>query len=285
MRKNALQIVTLGLCIVLLVVTIRQGRKLEEYHGQLSTEMTSKYAMIYNDLEGISARIERKLEEGAKLVADYGLQPAGLNKESRSLLADMTVTLKEWNADTAVTLLIRLDGEEQALPMIPAGNGAFACGLELSTEQECEIWMDIVITSGGMTRREALGSVGNVSALLPIQMHSWGGSAPVYESGMVSIGNHSGDLEMRSGGAVKVTDVCYRLYVNGEKVKEEAVCENWLVPCSEGDEVRLTLFCRDEYGLGYEFTLQEFVCDADAGKRGTGDVGSGGSSSLVLSWN
>ena len=53
MRKNTVQIATLVLCVVLLVLNIRQGRKLEEYKNQLSAEISNKYSMLYNDLEGI----------------------------------------------------------------------------------------------------------------------------------------------------------------------------------------------------------------------------------------
>ena len=52
-------------------------------------------------------------------------------------------------------------------------------------------------------------------------LRSWGGSSPVYENGLLNIGHHSGDLEGRDGAPAKASDVCYRLYVNGEKVKEE----------------------------------------------------------------
>lgn len=285
MKKNALQIITLVLCAVLLVMNIRQGRKLEEYKRQLSAEISNKYSMLYNDLEGVSSRIERKLEEGAQLVADYGLEPVGMNKVSRSLQADVVVTLKEWGADTVVELLAKLDGKETVLPMTVSGSGEFACALEVPAEQNWELWLDVTITSGGMTRREELGGWGELSMLLPVQMYSWGGSAPVFQDGFLTIGQQTGHLEGRDGAPAKVSDVCYRLYVNGEKVKEDVRCENWLQECADGDEVRLTLFCRDEYGLGYEFTMDEFVCDEDASDLGTGSVVSNGTASPVLSWD
>ena len=285
MRKNMVQIATLVLCVVLLVLNIRQGRKLEEYKNQLSAEISNKYSMLYNDLEGISARIERKVEEDAELVESYELQPTGLVRSSRSLQADVAVTLKEWQPDTAVTLLARLNGEEQNISMVSAGNGDFTCEVELPVEQDCEIWLDAVVTSGGMTRREELGGWSEVSMLLPVQMHSWGGTAPVYKDGVLSVGHHDGDLEMRDGSPLKVSDTCYRLYVNGEVVIEEPECLDWIYVCAEGDEVRLALFCRDEYGLGYEFTLDEFVCDEDASDRGTGFLTNNGTESPILSWD
>jgi len=168
--------------------------------------------------------------------------------------------------------------------MVSVGNGEFTREVLLPTEENCEIWLDVVITSNGMTRREELGGWGNVSMLLPVQMHSWGGSSPIYERGFLSIGYHEGDLEMWDGSPLNVSDVCYRLYVNGKKVKEAAVCENWLQECAGGDEVRLTLFCRDEYGLGYEFTMMEFVCDENA-DGGTGAIAGEGTVSPILSWD
>jgi len=286
MKKNALQIITLGFCVILLVMNVRQGRKLEEYRSQLSGEISNKYSMLYNDLEGISSRIERKLEEGAKLVADYSLEPGGVRKASRSLLTDVVVKLKEWRTDTAVELLVRQDGKETAISMTSVGNGDFTCALELPMEQEGELWLDVAITSGGAARREELGGFGEMSMLLPVQMRSWGGTAPVYEEGVLTIGQHEGDLEDRSGAPAEVSDIHYRLYVNGEMVKEDTVCENWLQECANGDEIRLTLFCRDKYGLGYEFTLDEFMCDENAeNERGTSSVSLDGRESPVLSWD
>ncbi|MBR5471466.1 MAG: hypothetical protein IKU81_05060 [Oscillibacter sp.] len=285
MKKNALQIITLILCAVLLVMNVRQGRKLEEYRRQVENDLANQYNTLRNDLNNLSNSVEQKLEEGAQLVADYGLEPVGMNKVSRSLQADVVVTLKEWGADTAVELLAKLDGKETVLPMTTSGSGEFACALEVPTEQNCELWLDVTITSGGMTRREQLGGWGELSMLLPVQMYSWGGSAPVFRDGFLSIGQQTGHLEGRDGAPARAYDICYRLYVNGEKVKEEARCENWLQECAEGDEVCLTLFCRDEYGLGYEFTMDEFVCDEDASDLGTGSVVSNGTASPLLSWD
>lgn len=284
MKKNALQIITLILCAVLLVMNVRQGRKLEEYKSQLSDEISNKYTMLNNDLQGIASRVEHTLEEGAKLVSYYELQASGLVEMSRSLRADMSVTLKEWREDTTVILLVKMNGQETSLPMVSVGNGEFTRELLLPTEENCELWMDVTITSGGMTHREELGGWSELSMLLPVQMRSWGGSSPVYENGLLNIGHHSGDLERWDGEPAKVSDVCYRLYVNDEKVKEEARCENWLQQCAGGDEVRLALFCRDEYGLGYEFTMMEFICDENAG-GGTGAIAGEGTVSPILSWD
>lgn len=285
MRKNALQIVTLAFCVVLLIVTIGQGRKLEEYRSQLSSEMTNKYSMLYNELLSVSNRIERKLEEDSRLVEDYALEPIGLDRISRSLLAETSVTLKEWYEDTEVTLLVTVQEEEKRLPMTADGNGVFTGQMSLPVEEECEIWLNVSVSGGGLTRREELGSWSDISMLLPVQMHSWGGSVPVYKDGVLSISSQEGDLEMRDGSPLKVSNVCYRLYVNGELVIEEPECWDWVHACAEGDAVRMTLFCRDEYGLGYEFTLDEFVCDEDASDHGTGFTSSNGTASPVLSWD
>ena len=54
-------------------MNVRQGRKLEEYKSQLSDEISNKYTMLNNDLQGIASRVEHTLEEGAKL--DLGVLP------------------------------------------------------------------------------------------------------------------------------------------------------------------------------------------------------------------
>lgn len=285
MRKHVLQIITLIFCAVLLVMNIRQSRKLEELENRLASEISNQNIMLNNDIQGIASRVEQMLEEGARLVADYGLEPVGLDKTTRSLQAEAVVTLKEWGAETAVDLVGKLDGKESALPMTASGSGEFTCMIEVPAEQNCELSLAAVINSGGVTRREELGAWSELSMLLPVRMHSWGGSAPVYEDGFLSIGHHDGDLEARDGSPAKVTDVCYRLYVNGEKVKEEKTCENWLQECTQGDEVRITLSCRDQYGLGYEFTMMEFVCDENANDYGTANIAGEGTVSPILSWD
>ncbi len=283
--KKALQIITLVLCAVLLVMNVRQGRKLERYELDMINRFDRLETRVDRVRDSISDSVSQKLEENAKVVADFGLEPTGLNKASRSLLANVSVMLKEWQPDTAVTLLARLNGEEQELSMVSLGSGGFICEVDLPVEQNCELWLDVMVTSDSMTRREELGGWGELSMLLPVQMYSWGGSSPVFQDGFLTIGQQTGHLEGRDGTPAKASDVCYRLYVNGEKVKEEARCENWLHECAEGDEVHLTLFCRDEYGLGYEFTMDEFVCNEDASDRGTGSVVSNGTASPVLSWD
>lgn len=284
MKQTILQIATLLLCAVLLVVTIGQGRKLEEYRRQTGYELTNQYNSLQNEMHNIASSVEQKIAEGAKLVADYGLEPTGLDQATRSLLADVSVTLKEWRADTEVTLLATVGEKEVSLPMTGDGNGKFTGALAFPVEQQEMIALTATVTSDGMTRREELGGWSEVSMLLPVQMRSWGGSSPVYEDGLLTIGQHDGDLEGRDGVPVKVSDVCYRLYVNGEKVKEEDRCENWLQECAGDDEVRLTLFCRDEYGLGYEFTMMEFLCDENA-DGGTGSIAGYGTVSPLLTWD
>ena len=145
-----------------------------------------------------------------------------------------------------------------------------------------------VTSKGGkgttVTMRKRLGGWEDISMLLPVQMNSWGGSVPVYQFGTLIIDHYEGHLEDQNGQAVEGINTCYRLYVNGRMVREEELCQGWEHPCKLGDEIRITLSCQDEFGLGYEFALYEGICIEDGNTQDAAEVGSG-SVSPILTWN
>lgn len=78
-----------------------------------------------NDLESttrsetasVASRVERILDERARVIADYELTPTGLDQETQTLLANWRVTLRQWSADTQVTAEMTVSGKKQSLSL------------------------------------------------------------------------------------------------------------------------------------------------------------------------
>lgn len=139
MKKNFLQILTLCLCIVLLVITIIQGMRLVEYRNWMEYRIDNLEQSVNGQTQRIADQVSRDLEEAGKTVADYTLEPVGIDPENRALLADVSVTLKEWYEETEVTLLVETALEEVPLPMTAAGDGVFTGRLSVPLEGTCEL--------------------------------------------------------------------------------------------------------------------------------------------------
>lgn len=118
MKRNLLQILTLCLCIVLLVITVMQGKKLDEYRMQMENKLQDMENTLHHDIQNISWTIERELEEAARVIENYTFKPTGIDSDNHALQADVSVILKQWYEDTEVILLAEVGGNQQNIPMM-----------------------------------------------------------------------------------------------------------------------------------------------------------------------
>lgn len=255
-KKNGMQLLTLVLCAVLLVLNLFQRAELAELKGQLNA-FSYRLDRLDGAVNDTSGMVARELEEVARVAADYDLHVTGMDQNSRRLLAQVSVTLRQWREDTAVTLLVDQTGETEEFPMAGQGGGTFYADVSIPAEGERELSLSVLVDTAGTVTREELGGWGDVSMLLPLQLSSWGGSTPRYQNGAVQIDSYSVDLETTDGQAASEKNASYRLYVNDKLVKEAAACQGWEQSCQAGDIVMLTFACEDEFGLGYEFCLYQ----------------------------
>lgn len=177
MKKNWMQIGTLCLCGILLAVTVVQGKQLSEFQRRMENQMDHLRNDVEHEIQNISSNIERELEEANRVVAEYVLEPNGIDKETRSLQAVASVTLKEWYADTEIRLLTRIGDDELSLPMTSNGNGSYTSQLSLPLEGNYEVFLDALVTGGGLTKKEALHAWGEISMMLPIRNSGGGWSS------------------------------------------------------------------------------------------------------------
>lgn len=283
MKKNWLALVSILLNVVLVVLVVRLNTSLAETKRQLTDRIDWMEQQVERIPGDIYQLTKEALKTAAKQVADYEVQPTGIDAEKRVLTADVVLTLKEWQADTRVTLEADVGGR-QTEAEIPVENGICRGSIEIPVNQSCEVFLNASITSGGATVREELGGWSDVSMLLPIRVDGSGGSVPYYENGSVVVGSYTAYLCDPKGQPVENIGARYRLYVNDELVIEDEQCHNWTYPCEPDAVYHLTLACEDAFGLGYEFTLLRGICDENESENASSSM-VGNHSDLVLTWN
>lgn len=302
MKKNWLQIATLCVCAVLLVVTINQGRRLEEYQRQMQNDIDDVRRSITTEIQNISNSIEQELKEAECTISEYAFEPTGIDREARALLADVSVVVKEWYEDTEITLLVTTDGEERRVLMDSNGDGKYASQLTVPLERNFELYLDALISGGGMTKQETLGAWNEISMLLPLRTSGGGWSGPDYREGMLS-SQFSITIEGQAGTPGPIIDPEFQIYQNGKLAQTlTAVIDPyssssigacytvdtedniWSMKCNIGDVVEVHFCCKDEYGLGYDFLFQTWSVDGVTPDNLNSAGGSSGSEALVLSW-
>jgi len=302
MKKNWMQILTLCLCGVLLVVTIAQGKQLSEFQRKMENQMDHLRSDVEHEIQYISNDIERELEEANRVVAEYALEPQGIDKATRSLQAEASVTLKEWYEDTQIVLLARVGDEELSLPTTTDGNGSFSSQLSLPLDGNYEVFLDALVTGGGLTKKENLSAWGEIAMMLPLRNSGGGWSGPEYREG-VMCSQFNITIEGQNAVPGPIQNPQFLTYKNGELVLTQdavqdpytsgtnAVCytvdtENydWSVECDVGDVIEVRFRCEDEFGLGYDFLFQTWVAEGEtAENQASGGVQSG-SALLELYW-
>ena len=266
---------TLILCVVLLGMNLWQGKRLSELEQDIWNAQNS----VMDNVSHMDQRLSNlysELESADDLVQDWNYTTS-VDMEKRRLNVDVTVNLKEWSEDTAVDVVWEnlysesLEGVER-LTGAPAGN--FRGTLELpSLERLNEISLDAVITNGDIQRRESLGNIGDAAGLLPLQCSGWGRGGPSYQRGVFTLPSCFADLYSNSEKVPEgIEDAVFRFTRNGEIVAERTAAQSDRInsyecngelstECQTGDELVVTFFCRDQYGLGYEFFLYAWRVD------------------------
>ncbi len=272
MKKNWMQLATLCLCVVLLIVTFSQKRQIDDLRRELNEEFFDLTRDLDRLQDAMSRSMERELEKAGRITKEYSLEPQGIDAETKSLLADVSVTLKEWYADTAVTVIANLGKDTVELPMDTDGNGYFTARLSIPLEETGEIFLDTSIHSNGLIKKETLGGWGEVSMLLPLQFDGCGNSGPTYQDGVLSSEVSIG-ITGQNRLPDKIINPRFQTYVNGKLAQTAAaavspwmasdsgICYSvdneahlWSIDCQPGDNVEIHFLCEDKYGLGYEFS-------------------------------
>lgn len=279
MKGKWFQIVSLALNAVLLIALLMTRAELVDTQTILKSQLDG-IAWRLSDMDNQITDLSAKQREQTEDLSDFSLEPTGLDPESHTLQADMSITLRRWTADTAVTLLITQNGQTAELPMTGT-DGVFATPVGLPVEQTGEVSFAVNITDGGQTSREEVTSYSDIAMLLPLTNDSSGYGDPTYRGGSFQL---QYDLGIRKQYGTEVIDPVFQVLKNGEtvqtlpvKISESTVSSDpdvvyytpaseeggFAVSCQPEDTVELHLLCRDSFGLSYDFTVCTYEIDQD----------------------
>ena len=279
MKKNWFQILSLALNAVLLIALLMTRAELVDTQTILKSQLDG-IAWRLSDMDERITNLSAKQREQTEDLSDFSFEPTGLDPESHTLQADMSITLRRWTADTEVALLITQNGQTAELPMTGT-DGVFATPVGLPVEDTGEVSFAANITAGGQTSREEVTSYSDLAVLLPLSNDSSGYGDPTYRGGSFQL---QYDLGIRKQYGTEVIAPVFQVLKNGEtvqtlpaKISESTfsgdpdvvyytpASENGgiAVSCQPEDTVELHLLCRDSFGLSYDFTVCSYEIDQD----------------------
>ena len=279
MKKNWFQILSLALNVVLLIALLMTRTELADTQNNLKHQLDS-VAWRLMDVQDQITNLSAKQREQTEDLSDFSFEPTGLDPESHTLQADMSITLRRWTADTEVTLLVTQSGRITEQPMSGSG-GVFTTPVSLPVEDTGEVSFAANITAGGQTSREEVTSYSDLAMLLPLTNDGSGYGDPTYRGGSLQL---QYDLGVRKQYGTEVVAPVFQVLKNGEtvqtlpvKISESTVSSDpdvvYYTPASENggiavscqpeDTVELHLLCRDSFGLSYDFTVCTYEIDQD----------------------
>lgn len=279
MKKNWFQILSLALNVALLIALLVTRAELMNTQTILKSNLDG-IAYRLSDMDDQITNLSAKQREQTEDLSDFSFEPTGLDPESHTLQADMSITLRRWTADTEVALAVTQNGRTTEQPM--SGNGGvFTALVSLPVEDTGEVSFAANITAGGQTSREEVTSYSDIAMLLPLTNDSSGYGDPTYRGGSFQL---QYDLGIRKQYGTEVIDPVFQVLKNGEtvqtlpvKISESTVSSDpdvvyytpaseeggFAVSCQPEDTVELHLLCRDSFGLSYDFTACTYEIDQD----------------------
>ena len=279
MKKNWFQILSLALNAVLLIALLMTRAELVDTQTILKSQLDG-IAWRLSDMDERITNLSAKQREQTEDLSDFSFEPTGLDPESHTLQADMSITLRRWTADTEVALAVTQSGRTTEQSMSGSG-GVFTAPVSLPVEDTGEVSFAANITAGGQTSREEVTSYSDIAMLLPLTNDSSGYGDPTYRGGSFQL---QYDLGIRKQYGTEVIAPVFQVLKNGEtvqtlpaKISESTfsgdpdvvyytpASENGgiAVSCQPEDTVELHLLCRDSFGLSYDFTVCTYEIDQD----------------------
>ena len=279
MKKNWFQILSLALNVVLLIALLVTRAELVDTQTILKSNLDG-IAYRLSDMDDQITNLSAKQREQTEDLSDFSFEPTGLDPESHTLQADMSITLRRWAADTEVALLVTRSGQTTEQPMSGA-DGVFTAPVSLPVEDTGEVSFAAHITAGGQTSREEVTSYSDLAMLLPLTNDGSGYGDPTYRGGSFQL---QYDLGVRTQYGTEVMDPAFQVLKNGEAVQTlpakisestfsgdpdvvyytpDTADEKLEIECQPSDTVEIHLLCRDSFGLSYDFTVCTYEIDQD----------------------
>lgn len=282
MKGKWFQIVSLALNAVLLIALLMTRAELVDTQTILKSQLDG-IAWRLSDMDNQITDLSAKQREQTEDLSDFSFEPTGLDPESHTLQADMSITLRRWTADTEVTLLVTQSGQTTEQPMSGSG-GVFSAPVGLPVEQTGGVTFAVNITDGGQTSREEVTGYSDIAMLLPLVSLGNGSVAgPSYEKETACM-EIDFDVGLEKQYGAEAVNPVFQIRKNGKAVQEVSAkiseqvpsnnppedyyapdtAENKLeIPCQPSDTVEIHLLCRDSFGLAYDFTTYSYEIGED----------------------
>ena len=282
MKEKRFQNLSLALNAVLLIALFTIRAELVDKQTILKSKLDD-IAYRLSDMDERITNLSAKQREQTEDLSDFSFEPTGLDPESHTLQADMSITLRRWTADTEVTLLVTQNGQTTELPMTGT-DGVFTVPVELPVEQTGEVSFAVNIPAGGQTSREEVTSYSDLAMLLPLVSIGNGSvTGPSYEKETACM-EIDFDVGLEKQYGAEAVNPVFQIRKNGKAVQEVSAkiseqvpsnnppedyyapdtAENKLeIPCQPSDTVEIHLLCRDSFGLAYDFTTYSYEIGED----------------------
>ena len=214
MKEKRFQNLSLALNAVLLIALFATRAELVDKQTILKSKLDD-IAYRLSDMDDQITNLSAKQREQTEDLSDFSFEPTGLDPESHTLQADMSITLRRWTADTEVTLLVTQSGRITEQPMSGSG-GVFTTPVSLPVEDTGEVSFAANITAGGQTSREEVTSYSDLAMLLPLTNDGSGYGDPTYRGGSLQL---QYDLGVRKQYGTEVVAPVFQVLKNGETVQ------------------------------------------------------------------
>ena len=279
MKEKRFQILSLALNVVLLIALFVTRAELVNTRTILKSNLDG-IAYRLSDVDDQITNLSAKQREQTEDLSDFSFEPTGLDPESHTLQADMSITLRRWTADTEVALAVTQSGRTTEQSMSGSG-GVFTAPVSLPVEDTGEVSFAVNITAGGQTSREEVTSYSDIAMLLPLVSDGSCCGGPTYQEGIFHI---QYDMGIKKQYGAEISEPAFQVLKNGEAVRTlpAAISEstsssdpdviyytpasddgNIEVSCQPKDTIELHLLCRDSFGLSYDFTACTYEIDQD----------------------
>ena len=273
MKEKQFQNLSLALNAVLLIALFTIRAELVDKQTILKSKLDD-IAYRLSDMDERITNLSAKQREQTEDLSDFSFEPTGLDPESHTLQADMSITLRRWTADTEVTLLVTRNGQTTEQPM-SGTDGVFTAPVSLPVEDTGAVSFAANITAGGQTSREEVTGYSDLAVLLPLQYTGGGYGGPEYRGGTLEF--YSYDVSLVREYGAEIIDPVFQILKNGTAVQrltpelaelteddtrdvvDYILKDRLRVECAKGDTVEFHLLCRDSFGLSYDFTV--YTCE------------------------
>ena len=221
-----------GVCAaVLLIVLVLDGifstlgRRLDQVQDQVNYVQSS----VSSQIGSLTGQLSGLLEAQNSLISDYNIRVTDYSLEEAVLFLSVSVTPKEYTADTVVTFIARSDTGETSTSS-PARNNSGVFTVEnwavpmasMPTQSEAgiplddggEVQISISLTGGGTTRTEPLEIL--YDNLASFQLSADGGWNTVWKQGALIFESLDLKIDNDTGIPVELTDVELAFFYNGE---------------------------------------------------------------------